>query len=205
MQTEIFLQPPVLGPADAGRVLADRLGDLQVTKSFRLSHPRFAERFAVRAIPVPVDNPPEDFPALQKHVRSMSTEYVAHIHVWAGGSERTIYPRPADNHLFRALHDAYHVELNSGFDLAGELRVSLTMYADLRVRGLGDSAALVYLIDTVGQSLMHYLAGEHVPDQLAFATVVWDRMLPKMREEPGRVSILPLLQETVRNLVKEQA
>lgn len=200
MQTEIFLQPPVLAPADAGRVLAGRLRDLQVMKSFRLPRDR---RF--RAIPVPVDNPPEDFPALQKHVRSMSTEHVAHIHVWAGGSERTIYPRPKDNYLFRALHDAYHVELNSSFDLAGELRVSLTMYADLRVRGLEDSAALVYLIDTVGQSLMHYLAGEHVPDQLAFVTVVWDRMLPKMREEPGRVSILPLLQETVRNLAEEQA
>lgn len=198
MQTEIFLQPPVLGPADAGRVLADRLRDLQVTKSFRLSHDR-----CFRVIPVPVDNPPDDFPALQKHVRSMSTEYVAYIHVWAGGSERTIYPRPADNYLFRALHDAYHVELNSGFDLAGELRVSLTMYADLRVRGLGDSAALVYLIDTVGQSLMHYPAGEHVPDQLAFVTAVWDRMLPEMQAKPSKVSVLPLLQETVRNLSQE--
>lgn len=204
MQTEIILQAPEGGPVKAGRDLADRLRDLQVTKSFRLAYGRVHRSF--RVIPVPVDNPPEDFHALRAHVRSMSTtEQAAHIHVWAGGSENTIYPRPEDNYLFRALHDAYHVELNSGFDLAGELRVSLTMYEDLRLRGMQDAPALAYLIDTVGQSLMHFLTGEHVPDQLAFVTEVWDRMLPKMRGEPSRVSILPLLQETVRDLAKEQA
>lgn len=204
MQTEIFLQAPTCGPSEAGAQLADCLRYLQCTKTFGLvqevGYPQ------QRVIPVPVDNPPEDYPALRRHVLGLRPKRGAvHIDVWKGGSENTIYPRPADNFLFRALHDAYHVELNSGFDLTGELRVSLAMYEDLRTRGMQDAPALVYLIDTVGQSLMHFLTGEHVPDQLAFGTAVWDRMLPKMREEPGRVSILPLLQETVRNLAKEQA
>ena len=204
MQTEIFLQAPTCGPREAGAKLADCLRYLQSTKTFGVvqgcGYPQ------QRVLPVPVDNPPEDFPALRGHVRALLPERgAAHIHVWAGGSENTIYPRPGDNHLFRALHEAYHVELNSGFDLVGELRVSLTMYEDLRLRGMQDAPALVYLIDTLGQALMHFLKGEYATDQLAFVTSVWDRMLPKMRGEPSRVSTLPLLQETVRNLAKEQA
>lgn len=204
MQTEIFLQAPTYGASEAGAKLADCLRYLQRTKTFGLvqevGYPK------QRVIPVPVDNPPEDYTALRRHVRDLRPKRGAvHIDVWRGGSENTIYPRPDDNYIFRALHDAYHVELNSGFDLAGELRVSLTMYEDLRLRGMQDAPALAYLIDTVGQSLMHFLTGEHVTDQLAFVTAVWDRMLPKMRGEPDRVSILPLLQETVRNLAKEQA
>ncbi len=204
MQTEIFIQSLTCEPSEAGAKLADCIRYLQSTKTFGFVHEwGYPQQ---RAIPVPVDNPPEDFPALRGHVLGLRPKRGAvHIAVWKGDSENTIYPRPDDNYLFRALHDAYHVELNSGFDLAGELRVSLTMYEDLRLRGMQDAPALVYLIDTVGQSLMHFLTGEHVPDQLTFVTAVWDRMLPKMREEPSRVSILPLLQETVRNLAKEQA
>lgn len=202
MQTEIFLQAPTCGPREAGAKLADCLRYLQGTKTFgfvqECGYPQ------QRVIPVPVDNPPEDFPALRGHARALRPERGAvHIQVWAGGTENTIYPRHGDNHLFRALHDAYHVELNSGFDLAGELRVSLTMYEDLRLRGMQDAPALVYLIDTLGQSLMHFRKGEHASDQLAFVTSIWDRMLTKMRWEPIRVSILPLLQETVLNLAKE--
>lgn len=197
MQTEIFLQVPTCGPRVAGDMLAHNLRDLQVTRPFA-----FGDYGCWRVVPNPVERSPEGFPALRKHVLSMRTSYAVYIDVWSGGSENTIYPRHGDNHRFRALHDAYHVELNSGFDLAGELRVSLTMYDDLRLRGMQDAPALVYLIDTVGQSLMHFLTGEHVPDQLTFVTLVWDRMLPKM-QEPGRVSILPLLEETVRNLAKE--
>ena len=199
MQTEIFLQVPTCGPRGAGDMLAHNLRDLQVTRSFA-----FWDYGCWRVVPNPVERPPEDLHALREHVHSMSTPPTAYIDVWSGGSENTIYRHPGDNHLFRALHDAYHVELNSGFDLAGELRVSLTMYEDLRLRGMQDASALAYLIDTVGQSMMHFLTGEHVPDQLTFVTLVWDRMLPKMRE-PGRVSILPLLEKTVRNLAKEQA
>lgn len=204
MQTESFLKAPTCGPSEAGAKLADCLRYLQFTKTFGfVQEGGYPQQ---RVIPVPVDNPPEDFPALRRHVRGLRPKRGAvHIDVWKGGSENTIYPRPDDNYLFRALHDAYHVELNSGFDLAGELHVSLTMYEDLRIRGMQDAPALMYLIDTVGQSLMHFLTGGHVPDQLAFVTSVWDRMLPKMREESGRGSILPLLQEAVRNLAKEKA
>lgn len=159
-----------------------------------------------RIIPVPVDNPLKTSPPCGSTSGPSATSAVRPTSPCGQVAPRTPSTlRPEDNHLFRALHDAYPVELNSGFDLAGELRVSLTMYEDLRLRGMHGATALVYLIDTIGQSLMHFLEGDYVPDQLAFATAVWDRMLPKMRGEPSRVSILPLLQETVRNLSKEQA
>lgn len=91
--------------------------------------------------------------------------------VEAGNSGRTIFDDEEVNHAFRAWHDACHLQGNFAFDLAGEIRASDLMQAQL-IHRYGATKARPWCLyieaDVVGQTLFHMMHGYFPPDQKAF-------------------------------------
>ena len=129
-------------------------------------------------VPAPSDSAPSTYEALLAWytrpggIWQRGAIFSIPFPVFSGGCETSIYGSPEANHAFRAMHDYMHITGRCGFDLYGEIRT-----AQAQERALGCLSAeeqLTFRIDSIGQSLLHFLAGgKHLHDQEAFVTWVY--------------------------------
>lgn len=120
----------------------------------------------------------EDLPGTLEFLRAdyRGRDYAA-LRVWSGCTDTSIYARigrPEVNLIFRLHHDLMHIRHDAGMDLYGELtvaRLGLEEFPEL-----SRDAKLLYMIDTAGQTLLHYLTGKHLEDQYAFVSWIWHYM-----------------------------
>lgn len=86
------------------------------------------------------------------------------VKVWSGACDNTIFIDPHVNRLFRAWHDACHVQLNADFSLQGEKRVAA--YQAARVGS--DYWARAIMAEVAGQAEYFYKFGVFPANQLEF-------------------------------------
>lgn len=94
------------------------------------------------------------------------------LRVYDGGSGTSIYGSPEANYAFRYFHDLVHCQLQTEFDIAGEIHTARVQEAMLG--SLSVEEAWVFRIDTIGQSLYHTIAGDFVEDQAEFVQSVYE-------------------------------
>ena len=139
----------------------------------------------------------EDLPGTLEFLRNEYRERAfTALRVWSGGTDTSIYARigkPEVNLIFRLHHDLLHIKHNAGMDLYGELTVAWRGLEEFPE--LSRDAKLLYLIDTAGQTLLHYLTGEHLSDQYAFVAWLWHYMRDYVK---GGEYSLQDLQDAVR-------
>ena len=130
-------------------------------------------RLSLRAIPR--ETAPTTLGELQAAV---STDRLGRrlIPVWSGASGRTIHASPTENYVFRAWHDACH--LDSGWGFSPEEEETLARLCMIRAAevGLSDWARRVLWAELAGQVQYLVAHGDFPTDQRAFvqayATVV---------------------------------
>lgn len=153
-----------------------------------------------RPVPLPEDQVPKDIPAMRQYMDSRAWGYCsAPFPVWEGASDNTLYSSPMGNYRFRMLHDLEHVYTGHGFDVAGENYVHLSLYYIISPRSQPDETLALYLFDSVGQTLWHYITGRHVENQREFAQHLWQVWEFRMQENPDTL-FFPWLQEEVRSM-----
>jgi hypothetical protein len=111
------------------------------------------------------DDAPGTFAELMRHhaERGHASPFV----VWAGASDRTIWGSREANWKFRADHDALHIALLAGFDMAGEIRVA---QAACRIASAATCERLCPVLwrEVVGQAEYFERWGAFPVDQIAF-------------------------------------
>ena len=139
----------------------------------------------------------EDLPGTLEFLQSAYREHGCRaLPVWTGGTDTSIYARigkPEVNLIFRLHHDLLHIKHDASMDLYGELAVA--WFGLREFPELSSDAQLLYLIDTAGQTLLHYLTGKHLEDQYAFDAWLWHYLRD---HGPHRESTLQDLQDAVR-------
>ena len=99
--------------------------------------------------------------------------------VFAGA--RSIYPTHNHNHMFRMVHAGFHVLRQSDMSLAGETRVHQAVGAFLFRSPGTDYTRLhtgltlterVYVVNSMGQSLLHDICGGFPEDQCKFVSEI---------------------------------
>ena len=93
------------------------------------------------------------------------------LRVYDGGSDTSIYGSPEANYAFRYFHDLVHCQLQTEFDIAGEIHTARVQ--EVMLGSLSAEEAWVFRIDTIGQSLYHTMTGEFVEDQAEFVQWVY--------------------------------
>ena len=96
------------------------------------------------------------------------------LRVYDGGSDTSIYGSPEANYAFRYFHDLVHCQLQTEFDIAGEIHTARVQEAMLG--SLSVEEAWVFRIDTIGQSLYHTMTGNFVEDQADFVHCVYEHV-----------------------------
>ena len=121
-----------------------------------------------------VPDPVEDAPSTYQELRQWwcTSAGASRFRVFSGNSDTSIYGSPEANYAFRAMHDYLHLVYRYEFDLLGELKTALKQEA--RLGCLSAEEQLVFRVDTIGQSLYHFLSGGgYVEDQRGFCAWVY--------------------------------
>ena len=98
---------------------------------------------------VATSDAPESFKALKASV------FNGCIPVADYGCDKSIYGEPMTNIIFRFWHDVTHLELDSGFSVAGETTVIEAHLSEAREANLSPLAMRILYADTIGQVLYY--------------------------------------------------
>ena len=79
----------------------------------------------------PSSNAPNDWETLKEYKNSLNGEYV--LPVFDGASDSTIYTTKEHNFIFRAWHDAIHLQYDHDFSLEGELAAGAQQASQLKM------------------------------------------------------------------------
>lgn len=121
--------------------------------------------------PNPADDAPNTYPALRQWWIDSRVRLTA-FPVFSGNSDTSIYGSPEALFAFRAMHDYLHLVYRYEFDLLGEMKTARKQEA--RLGCLSAEEQLVFRIDTIGQSLYHFLSGgNYVEEQQHFCAWVY--------------------------------
>jgi hypothetical protein len=126
---------------------------------------------------IPSPNAPSTFKELMQEWHTCCTAGLLSgtrvpLRVYDGGSDTSIYGSPEANYAFRYFHDLVHCQLQTEFDIAGEIHTARVQEAMLG--SLSAEEAWVFRIDTTGQALYHTMTGEFVEDQADFVQSVYE-------------------------------
>lgn len=126
-------------------------------------------------VPDPAEDAPNTYPALRKWWLNTNSR-LSRFPVLSGNSDTSVYGSPEANYACRALHDFMHLSYRYEFDLLGEMKTALKQEA--RLGCLSAEEQLVFRIDTIGQSLYHFLSGgEYGEDQRGFCEWVYREVI----------------------------
>lgn len=114
----------------------------------------------------PTTDAPNSYKALKQYKECLTGAIV--LPVYDQACNNTIYLKPEDNVLFRAWHDAIHLEKGLSFKPVDEIQVGLEHCHQLRLIGAPTHVINAVYFDVVGQIEFYSKHGQFVVNQRQF-------------------------------------